>query len=625
MALGIWLAGAPAAEAANLFTTIGVTRSETRGNSQIYGNPTPYSLPAEEMPTSGTVVLAPNDDADDVPLRMPDTSGTKPNLAAFQGQVLQLPAEAQKAYAKIHFFGTTTDGGPAGGDFVLHYSDDSTQTINVRFPDWCSGSNDSAHWAIGPLSQRYRTEGSDGARCGIFHFPADAQPGKTLTSVTLPSSTSPGDPPIQAYLFALTLQAPDGVYTMPDLSGAQQFPNDHDAPVTTHELDPEAPNANGWYTEPIEVTFESTDTGGAGVEQTLWRVDGGQTRVYPGRPFDYDVEGEHRLEYRSIDAAGNAEDYKGLTLKLDARAPETTATTRPQRTVGTWHDGPVTVSLQAVDGTGSGPATTDYRVDGGAWQAYDAPFAVEPSGVHAVEYRTTDVAGNIEPTQSMTLRVDGTAPVTTARVNGATPLGTYPGPVRIAFTRTDVDGSGAVKTEYRLDDGGWTEYRGAFDVDAAGGHRVDYRSRDAAGNIENYRMLLFAISSPAFAAPQVVTIKPIYILPAPAAEPQPYVSAAPRKPRHGRVRVRIACQSVDRGTLKLTVSRATKRRLHLKRRTLVRRTTRCGEDSRSTVTLKPNKRVRRALRRSKRSVRAKLTLRFGAARDTQTVTFRGKS
>jgi hypothetical protein len=557
---------------------------------------------------------------------MPDTTGTKPNLAAFQGQVLELRPEDQKAYSKIHFFGTTTDGGPAGGDFVLRYSDDSTQTITVRFPDWCSGSNETAHWAIGPLSQRYRTEGSDGARCGIFHFPADAQPGKTLVSITLPSSTSPGDPPIQAYLFALTLQGTDGVYTMPDLSGALQFPDDHDAPVTTHSLDPAEPNDNGWYTDPIAVTLESSDTGGAGVEQTLYRVDGGAPLVYSGRPFDYDVQGEHLLEYRSIDGAGNAETYKGLTLKLDTRAPETTAATRPQRTVGTWHDGPVTVSLQAVDGTGSGPDTTEYRMDGGAWQAYDGAFAVERSGVHTVDYRTTDIAGNVEPTQSLTVRVDGTAPVTTALINGEAPQNTYTGATRIVFTREDGDGSGAVATEYRLDDGGWTEYSGAFDVDQAGGHRVDYRSRDAAGNVENYRTLLFAIS-PVFAAPQpqVITIKPIYVQPAAAAEPQPYVSAAPRKPRHGRLRVRVACQSVERGTLKLTVSRATMRRLHLKRRTLARRTTRCGEHGRTTVTLTPSKRTRRALQRSRRSVRAKLTLRFGAARDTQTVTFRGKS
>ena len=126
----------------NLFDTIGITRSETRQNSEIFGTPTPYSLPAEEMPPSRTVGPGPDDDADDVPLRMPDTSGEVPNLASFAGQTLELREEDQKAYSQIHFFGTTTDGGPAGGDFVLHYADDSTQTIQVRFRDWCASPND---------------------------------------------------------------------------------------------------------------------------------------------------------------------------------------------------------------------------------------------------------------------------------------------------------------------------------------------------------------------------------------------------------------------------------------------------------------------------------------------------
>ena len=127
-------AAAPTSPQTNLFDTIGITRSETRANSGIFGKPTNYSLPAEEMPPSRTVGPGPDDDFDDVPLRMPDTSGNVPNLAAFRGQTLTLRPEDQKPYSKIHFFGMTTDGGPAGGDFVLRYSDNTTQTIRVDVP-----------------------------------------------------------------------------------------------------------------------------------------------------------------------------------------------------------------------------------------------------------------------------------------------------------------------------------------------------------------------------------------------------------------------------------------------------------------------------------------------------------
>ena len=62
---------------------------------------------------------------------------------------------------------------------------------------------------------------------------------------------------------------------------------------------------------------------------------------------------------------------------------------------------------------------------------------------------------------SLAIKVDRTAPVTTARINGAAPVAEYFGPVRIALTRTDGDGSGAVATEYRVGDGAWTPYTGA--------------------------------------------------------------------------------------------------------------------------------------------------------------------
>ncbi len=490
-------AAAPTSPQTNLFDTIGITRSETRGNSGIFGEPTNYSLPSEEMPPSRTVGPGPDDEADDVPLRMPDTSGNVPNLAAFHGQTLTLRPEDQKPYSKIHLFGMTTDGGPAGGDFVLRYSDNSTQSIRVDFRDWCNQQDTPEHHvAIGPLTQRYRTVGEDGAPCSIYHVPKTAQAAKTLVSVTLPSTTTPGDPPIQGYLMALTLEEPSGLFEMPDLSGSVQFPDDDEAPVTTHTFNPAAPDGEqGWYAGPVRVTLAATDeAGGSGVEQMMYRVDGGPPKPYGG-PFDYAVDGEHTLEYRSVDGAGNAEAYKPVTLKVDANAPTTTATARPGRPLGAagWYDSAVELTLSADDGAGSGTAATEYRVDGGEWQPYDEPIAIEEAGVHDVEFHSSDVAGNDEAIRRTRLSIDETAPVTSARINGAAPQPEYTGAVRVALIRTDGDGSGVVRTDYRIGDGPWTEYTGAFDIDGDRGHRVDFRSLDLAGNVENFRTVTFVI------------------------------------------------------------------------------------------------------------------------------------
>jgi regulation of enolase protein 1 (concanavalin A-like superfamily) len=626
--------------ATNLFTTIGITKSETRGNSQIYGNPTPYSLPAEEMPPSRSVGAAPSDSADDVPLRMPDTSGTKPNLAAFRGQTLTLRAEDQKPYSKLHFFGTTSDGGPAGGDFVLRYGDNTTATVQIRFPDWCGQANASAHFAIGPLTQRYRTEGGDGAPCGIYHFPiANPQPAKTLVSVTLPSTTTPGDAPIQSYLMALTLEEPTGLFEMPDLSGQVAFPDDNKPPTTSIALNPAAPNGDdGWYAGPVRVTLTSADeAGGSGVEQRMYRVDGGAPQNYGG-PLDFTVEGAHTLEYRSVDGAGNAETYKSVALKVDPKAPTTRSTVTPGAPQGAdgWYDSAVTVRLNASDGPGSGMKETRYRLDGaGEWTPYTAPIVVEDAGVHELEFSSRDIAGNEEAINALSLKVDKTAPTTTVRINGAAPAGEYTGAVRVALTRTDGEGSGAVETEYRLDGSDWKSYStdGAFDVAGDRGHKVEYRSTDKAGNVENFKSLIFVIRRPAL-QPSPPAVLP-QATPAPKAKPYAALEALGSKLstvsalRGGKVAVRVSCQAVDRGTLRLTVTRAVATKLKLKSTTLAGGSLRCGDEGRGTLTIKPSSRVRSALAKAKGSITATLTLRLtgsaGVARDTQTVTFRGKS
>lgn len=123
------------AQDASLFTTIGITQPGTSGKSQISGG---YSFRGQEMPASGAIVTPPDDATDDVTLRMPDTSGNVANLAAFRGQELELRETERGAYRRIHFFGTTTDGGPAGGAFTFVYDDGTRTPATVQFRDWCA-------------------------------------------------------------------------------------------------------------------------------------------------------------------------------------------------------------------------------------------------------------------------------------------------------------------------------------------------------------------------------------------------------------------------------------------------------------------------------------------------------
>jgi len=76
-----------------------------------------------------------------------------------------------------------------------------------------------------------------------------------------------------------------------------------------------------------------------------------------------------------------------------------------------YYVGPVTVVLTATDNA-SGVASTLYQVDSGSWQTYTRAFNLVVPGQHTVNYYSTDVAGNVEFTQSVTLTITGNSSFT---------------------------------------------------------------------------------------------------------------------------------------------------------------------------------------------------------------------
>jgi sialidase-1 len=125
----------------------------------------------------------------------------------------------------------------------------------------------------------------------------------------------------------------------------------------------------------------------------------------------------------------------------DTEAPQTSHALDPGAPDGDggWYVSPVEVSLEASDGDGSGVARTEYRIGGGEWRTYDAPFAVGDDGEHTVQYRSIDEEGNEEQARSATFKIDRTAPVVAC---SATPKELWPPnhgmkPVTAAVTVTD--------------------------------------------------------------------------------------------------------------------------------------------------------------------------------------------
>lgn len=170
--------------------------------------------------------------------------------------------------------------------------------------------------------------------------------------------------------------------------------------ATEGTLNPEAPDGQaGWYSSVPTLTL-TADFGPTGrtVASTEYRIDGGAWVLYSG-PTTLAGEGSHTVDYRSTTDNGIAETPSSLTFKLDTVAPVTSASVAGS-----------VVTLAATD-SGSGLANSEYQIDGGAWTAYAGPVTVTGAGTHTVGYRSTDAAGLVEATQTVSVVVPPAPPV----------------------------------------------------------------------------------------------------------------------------------------------------------------------------------------------------------------------
>jgi len=166
------------------------------------------------------------------------------------------------------------------------------------------------------------------------------------------------------------------------------------APVTSAALDPAEPGAGGTYDGPVGVTLSAA--GGAAF--TEYRVDGGEwvrSENTEGEDpfvtaFTVSAEGEHVVEYRSTDAAGNEEAVRSVAFAIegsgDPDAPTVQAFADPAS-----GEAPLEVQLSATGLDPQGGALT-YR-----WEFSEGGSTFQQSPV-----RTYDQPGTYTATVTVT-------------------------------------------------------------------------------------------------------------------------------------------------------------------------------------------------------------------------------
>lgn len=245
---------------------------------------------------------------------------------------------------------------------------------------------------------------------------------------------------------------------------------DRTAPTTAASVTGEV--TSGWYNADIMFTLEGSDNL-SGLASTVYSIDGGTSQPYTGA-VSIGTNGAHTVTWWSTDTAGNVEDKTGnsITLKLDKTAPTLTAQATTSPNAKGWYAGDVTVAWTCAD-AGSG-------LDG----ACPADSTVSGEGENlGASASVSDVAGNVTKANLEGIKIDVTAPTTTANVPQVPASGWYSDAVEVTLNGHD-NLSDVDVTHYTIDGGSPQAYSGALSFGTEGTHEIAFWSKDNAGNVE---------------------------------------------------------------------------------------------------------------------------------------------
>ncbi len=155
-----------------------------------------------------------------------------------------------------------------------------------------------------------------------------------------------------------------------------------------------------WFVSPVTVSLAATDD--MLVEHTAYRVDDGPWLAYP-QPFILGEDGNHLVQFFSVDYAGNVEPTQSKTFGVDRHGP--ILSEFPSSGIRT--SSQITISWTGSDAA-SGVAGYTIRVDGGPPENIGVNTSVTlvlQDGVHTIQLIAFDQAGN-SVNQTTTLRVD---------------------------------------------------------------------------------------------------------------------------------------------------------------------------------------------------------------------------
>ena len=242
----------------------------------------------------------------------------------------------------------------------------------------------------------------------------------------------------------------------------------------------------------------STDAGGSGLGhlENESSTDGGATWSSPttGASALVSAEGDTRVRFRAVDAAGNTSGWTQGTARIDRSAPSDPTLSGGSLTWSSAASSTVTASGSADAGSGIAGYQYQTSTDGGStWSgsAAGAGATVSAQGQTLVRFRAVDNAGLTSNWVQATVRLDRTAP-TAPTVSGGSPAWQNVASLSLSASgSTDAGGAALSGYEYATStDGGTTwsapQFGSSTSVSAEGQTLVRFRAVDGAGNSSSW-------------------------------------------------------------------------------------------------------------------------------------------
>jgi len=268
-----------------------------------------------------------------------------------------------------------------------------------------------------------------------------------------------------------------------------------DSDTTTYKKDSTTPQINGnvtganglnpstgsgqsnWYVSLAILSASSTDTT-SGISTFEMNLNNTGWVTYAETTF---TDGINTIQYRATDNAGNVTETAIQEIKVDTVTPVIDISTTGTLGLKCGYVSNVTMNANSSDVT-SGIASFEINLNNTGWTTFDLQPVTFTDGIHSIQYRAIDNAGNTYTTTLQEIKIDTTTPslsLSTIGTKGQNDW--YTSQTSVTPIATDVD-SGIASIEYKLNNGSFNLYTSPLQF-TDGINNYQFQITDNAGNI----------------------------------------------------------------------------------------------------------------------------------------------